>query len=161
MADLPVRERIMVALEAKLSTMAQGEPVADPYLYTASLVERADITKLSRGKTLTIGVFDPSETKIASLTALEGAMDATIRCIVEWHATVDIETKPSTQCNIIHAEILRRIMEDETLGGLARNVIEVGNEFNIDDVNDKMLDGVIFLNILYKHAKRDPREDAF
>ena len=99
--------------------------------------------------------------KIASLTALEGAMDATIRCIVEWHATVDIETKPSTQCNIIHAEILRRIMEDETLGGLARNVIEVGNEFNIDDVNDKMLDGVIFLNILYKHAKRDPREDAF
>jgi hypothetical protein len=141
--------------------MQQGEPVADPYLYTASVVARSDIEALSHGKSLTIGIFDASEQKIPALTHLEGAMDATIRVIVEWRAMAEVTDKPSTVCNVIHAEILRRIMEDETLGGLARNVLEVGNEFNIEDFKDRQLDGVIFLNIIYKHAKRDPRADAF
>ena len=48
----------------------------------------------------------------------------------------------------------------DTSGGVAYNLMFVSNEFQIDDENDNRVSGVVFLDILYRHAINDPRRVA-
>jgi hypothetical protein len=54
-------------------------------------------------------------------------------------------------------EIQRRIREDRTLGGLALDVRETGNDLDLDTYADKAIEGAVFLEVRYRHATDNPR----
>lgn len=153
-----LRERLLVAIEDHFKAQKQGIPGPDPYSITWSLVDRAEIGDMSHGKAYTLAIFDQTEAIDFGVSTLDGVLNKTLRLSLEFHALLEAKQRPSTEGNRILGEIQRRMMEDETFGGLAIWVREIGSEFTIDNVNDKQIEGTVFFDAFYRHSRRDPRK---
>ncbi len=154
-----IRERIMDAIEQHFEAQRQGLPGPDPYSLTWSVVDRTDIKDLSHGKAYTLAIFDGAEIITPGVTSLVGVTSKTLSLTLEFRAMLEAKQKPSTEGNRIIGEIIRRMLEDETFGGLAIWIQETGSEKIIDNENDRQIEGSVFFNLLYRHSRRDPRAE--
>lgn len=152
MAD-SIREQIVSALVSLFEGMQAGLPAPDPYAITWDFVTREPPGAKIKGKKYVLGVFEPAEVK----APLIGAFDATMRVVLEFWTHGPLDREPSTHINLVLGQIQRRLREDRHLGGLAADVKEVGNEIDIDNIDDRQLRGAVLVDVRYKHAVNDPR----
>ncbi len=152
-----IREQILDAIECHFKTQAQGDPAPDPYTITWSLVDRVDLSDLSHGKAYTIAILEGGEAVTPGVSTLEGVTTKTLGVTCEWHSMLEAKQRPATEANRILGEIIRRMLEDETYGGLAIWIQETGNEAIIDNQNDRQIEGSVSFNVLYRHSRQDPR----
>lgn len=157
MADT-IREQILDAIEAHFKAQAQGVPGTDPYTITWSTVEREDIDDVGHGKKYALAILDTTEQVDFGVSTTDGVTMKTLRLVLEWKSLLAIEDRPSKKANVILGEIVRRMLEDETYGGLAIWIQESGSEYFADSSRDKVIEGSVFFNVLYRHSRRDPRK---
>jgi hypothetical protein len=152
-----IREQCLEAVEDHFKAQRQGAPATDPYTITWSIVDRADVSDMAHGKAYTLAIFEGNESIDAGLSTLDGVTFKTLTLNVEFRALLNRDQRPSVEANRIIGEIIRRMLEDETLGGLSVWIQEIGNEFFIENVNDRQIEGTVTFNMLYRHSRRDPR----
>jgi hypothetical protein len=84
--------------------------------------------------------------------------DCALPVTIEFRMTADRgDQRPAIEAERVLGEIRRRIGEDRTLGGLALDVREIGNDVDLDTYADKAIEGAVFLEVRYRHATDDPR----
>jgi len=149
-----VRERAMVALKTIFDTQTAVEPSVDPYGFAWDLVLRSPLKDWAFKKQRSLGIFDMHESKV-DRTSLK---ECTLRIALEIHLVIQSDENPSVEMNALFGSIQRRIQEDYSLGGLVIDIQEVSNDLQLDDVNNKYVVGVMFLNMKYRHSLRDPRQ---
>ena len=148
-----VRETIELAIVDRLMTMREGEPATDPYGVTFSVVTRASIGALSSGKRYVAGVYGGPEIKRADFPS----MRARLRLTIEFHILLEKADTAQAELNFLLGEIQRRLAEDHTLGGLAYDMVEESNEFDVDGPFDQQVAGALVYVVQYIHAHKDPR----
>lgn len=153
------RERILAYIEDHFKSQKQGAPGPDPYSLTWSMVDRADLGDIAFGKAYALSIFDQTETTVQGVSTLDGVTTKTLRVSLEWHAMLEAKQRPSTEGNRIMGDVIRRMLEDDTFGGLAIMTVEVGNELIIENQNDRQIEGSVFFDVLYRHSRRDPRKE--
>lgn len=153
---LTIREKILAQFKTTFEAVAAGAPVSDPYTFTWDLVTRQDPGSRAHGKGHTLGIYDTEERK----TPAVGLMYATLRVVFEFTVLVAKDTDPSVYGNLVLGEIQRRLREDIYVNANALNVVEVGNELTIQTTVDRQIEGVVFVDVLYRHAENDPRSSA-
>jgi len=150
-----VREDIMEYLETLMKGMQAGQPVLDPYQTTWSMVTREDIGKLVAGKANALGIYDTEETKTVRSNYVTECL---LRVVFEFHLRIAPADRPSKQLGILLTDLERKVLEDQTLGGKAIDVVLLSNDKDIDGPYDRQVQGALFVNIRYRHKTTDPRE---
>jgi hypothetical protein len=154
MADT-IREKCLTALEDALKSMVEGEPVADPYTVQFSDVKRGPLGEADHRKRYMASVVDGEEQKSERFPVV----DVTLRVTIEFQITVNRgDPRSSVLANTVLGEVQRKLAEDHTLGGVAIDCREVGNDIDLDSSEDRSVMGAVFLNVRYRHATNDPRK---
>ena len=149
-----IREQLVQALETRLNTMVEGQPVADPYAITFSKVQRQPFGSDIRGKKLAAAIFDLTEFKSPDTNPV---IRSTINVIIEFICQVAPSENPTEKMNLVFSEVERRIKEDVTFGGLSYDATITQTETDIDGRFDKTAEGALYLDIKYRHNHLDPR----
>ena len=102
------------------------------------------------------GVFDGHETKTNRLMVKE----CVLRVALEVALVIQSGENPSLEMNRAFGALQRRVSEDPSLGGLVMDLQEVGNDHQVSDDNQTHLHGVVFLDMTFRHAVKDPRRLA-
>ena len=148
-----VRERALKALVALFETQTAKLPAGDPYGFAWQVVTRAPGRDWMWKKKYSIGVYDMHEDK----THLNFVVTCSLRVALEVYLVAENGEQPSEAMNEVFGAIQRRIREDHTLGGVVIDVMEVSNDMQVSDENEKLVSGVIMLNVKYRHSINDPR----
>jgi len=148
-----IREQIEKAVVNKIETMKDGDPATDPYGITFSEVTRNRVDQVAFGKKYVAGVYSGPETKRAD----HPSMRCQLRLIIEFYILLDKTDVAQAQLNFVLGELQRRLAEDHTLGGLAYDMKEEGNEYDVDGSFDTQVSGAIFYRVEYVHHHLDPR----
>ncbi len=155
---LTIREQILEAIEAHFIAQKQGVG-SDPYSITWSRVDRVELDDVGHGKRYTLSLLEGVTVITPGVSTTEGVTTKTLALAAEFKAFINKEDRPSVEGNRIIGEIVRRMLEDETYGGLAIWIQEAGDELLIESQNDRQIEGTVFFNILFRHSRRDPRQE--
>lgn len=164
---LTIRERIMVEVVRRLTTMEAGAPADDPYLVGFGRVTRgASLEELHEMAPSGCSVTDTDERKTPNIQC----MHCRLTVVVEFVAWVDPGAEdPDTVGNRYLGAVQRRMREDIYLTEpddgertalqrrLCYNVVELRNQLFVDSVYDQKVTGASFWEIEYRHAISDPR----
>jgi hypothetical protein len=153
MPGVTVRETCLAWLAGHIASMPSGAPADDPYAVTWGLVTRGRLGENADKKRYACGVYDTTESKTQAM----GKTTCVLRVVIEFRVWVDTGQDPGTETNMVLGELQRRIREDITCGDNALNLVETGNEIDIDGPTDHQTQGAIFLNLQYRHHESDPR----
>lgn len=155
---LTIREQILEAIEDHFRAQQAGVG-SDPYTIKWSIVDRVELDDIGHGKRYTLSLLEGISTIVAGVSTTEGTTTKTLALAAEFKAFLNKSDKPFVEANRIIGEIVRRMLEDETYGGLAIWIQEAGDELLINGQNDRQIEGTVFFNILYRHSRRDPRQE--
>ena len=156
MADaIPLGERALARICEVFQAQAAGAPVSDPvrraYDFDWKTVQRAAIDEENFRQENTIAILEGVETVEPGAQYVRRTMSITL----DFRYFRRAEDEPSTIFQRVRAELIRRIREDHTLGGLVEDVRELQSTPDIDDGNDLMIGGQVFVNIVYKTSEND------
>ena len=154
-----LRERILVELVRLFDTQVStsgGHPFA------WEKVTREPLLDGNRRKNYELAIIDRGELKEIRI----GTQHATLELDFEWSSLLGRTDGPSIRANEIILSLERRLNENVSVfaGGtsagqqLALRAWTIGNEYNADNENDRRIEGVMFVRVLYKHGVADPRE---
>lgn len=146
--QLTVRERALAALEQAIRT----QPVGD-YGFAWDLVVRAPLRDWAYRKQRSLGIFDGRETK----RDLHMVRECSLAVALEIKLVVQSNAQPSSEMNAYFGAVQRRLAEDPTLGGLVIDLVETGNDSDVEDENQRHVAGVLLYTMKYRHAVKDPR----
>lgn len=149
-----IRFQCLDWIRKSLLGMVEGEPENDPYSVQFSQVEHGPLGDIDHKKRYVAGIVPGVERKETRYPLT----DCVLPVAVEFRMTVNRgDKRPGVEAERVLGEIQRRIGEDRTLGGLAIDLRETGNEIDIDTYGDKAVTGALFLDLHYRHATDDPR----
>ena len=126
-------------------------------------VIRAPLLEGNRRKNYEMAIIDRNEAKEIEI----GCQISTMEIDLEWSSLLGRDDEPSTRANEILLSLERRLNEnvmvfeggdDQTDQQLALRAWSPGNDWNADNDNDRRIEGVLFVRVLYKHAVSDPRK---
>jgi hypothetical protein len=151
-----VRERICQALVSLFEGQKKGIPTTDPHLFAWDLVQRQPLgERENRVGDRVLAVLDPLERADPQIATFHKFLSV----VLEWSIRLDPDDEEPSECaNQVFTSIQRKLREDITLGGLSIQVRETGNEKDIESYKDRIIEGAVFVEILYKHRENDPRE---
>jgi hypothetical protein len=153
MADT-IRLRCLAAIKSALEAMTAGEPDGDPYTVEFSKVEHGPLGDEDHRKRFVAGIVPGRETK-QTMYPLD---QCTLPVAIEFRMTVNRDDDaPGEEAERVLGEIQRKLHEDTTLGGLAIDLRETGNEIDLEGYDDRSIVGVLFFELLYRHRTTDPR----
>lgn len=155
------RDRIMEAAKAAFRRIAVGEPVGDPRTIAWSVVERRPLADKDRGKDNALSILDTDEQK----SELLEQKDCSLKVVLEWYSVVPTGVDFATHNNRVLLELQLTCMDpatwtDEFGEWLVINVQDRGSSLDVDSyasTNNRRVEGTLFLNVIYRHAQRDPR----
>jgi hypothetical protein len=161
MAGESVRELILTKIVDMLATIPVQlpatdplYPLPDPYPFKFSHVELGPLDMGDHKRKLVAGVVPGRETK----RELFPVVEPTLPVNIEFRATRDKgDAKPGILAEKIITVIQRCIYADKTIGDLALDTVETGNEVDLDTYGDATIVGVVFFEVKYRHSHRDPR----
>jgi hypothetical protein len=154
MAEPTLRFRCLEAIRASLAGLVEGLPADDPYSVQFSAVEHGPLGDFDNRRRYVAAVVPGNESKQTRYPLT----DCTLPVTIEFRMTADRgDQRPAIEAERMLGEIQRRIGEDRTLGGLAIDVRETGNDVDLDTYADKAIEGAVFLEVRYRHATDDPR----
>lgn len=149
-----VREKCLAGIVTLIEGMTKGQPVADPYTVSWSLVTRTDLDTVPKGTKYACAISENTETVLAETFPTTNKL---LSVTVDWVQQLDKGEVPSVEWNRVLGEIQRKIGEDRTLGGNAIDCVETGNEPDIDFEGAKTIGGAVFFDVRYRHNVNDPR----
>lgn len=157
------REIVLTRLCTLMSTQEEGQPqgtstfsgftVPNAYDFEWSLVQREPLGERETKKRFALAITETDEQKSDQIQTQHAFLQVTM----EFHMLLNRDEVPSTMASMILSNMARRIRSDHTLGGVAVNMRETGNTIDVDGFADKIVNGAMFISILYKHATDDPR----
>lgn len=153
---LTVRERALAALREVFASQRAHLPADDPYGFAWDQVLLAPTTRWDFRKRRSLGIFDGHEQKTDRLMV----KSCVLRVALEIAIVIQKDETPSTEINRIFGAVQRRVAEDPSLGGLVIDLQEVMNDHEVADDNQAHVHGVVFLDMQYRHAVKDPRRIA-
>lgn len=121
---------------------------------TRDPIDIAICSKLQPGDAC-VGVYDIAEEKKREF----GSTRAFLTIVVEFFYKPKIGQTKSEELNRILVELTKLIMVDNNQGGLALLTEEVANHLDIDGVYDKIINGSITFEVIYRHGLFDPTKD--
>lgn len=83
-------------------------------------------------------------------------MTCRLRVATEFVYSMKIGDEPLTELNRILVDIQRLMRSDIQAGGLCLNIVESSSELDLDGPEDRLVGGIVFWEVLYKHATQDP-----
>lgn len=142
---------------------AGNDPVydVDPYVITLggqdtrvtfSTVELGSLLDADMRKRFSIGIVAGKETKSALYPLLEAIFSVAVEFRVVKNAN---DEKPAILAEQMLAVVQRIIAVNRTMGGLAVDTLETGNEIDLTSYADRSVMGVVFLEVRYRHAFND------
>lgn len=146
------REAILQTLYLSLSDVTAGEPLDDPYPLSFGEVFRGPLPQ-STSKRLSVGIVPTKETKTAKIDLTTCFLDVAI----DFRYRAQTGEVPAIIAETIGGMILRRVLKDHTLNGLAIDVQDGGNVVDLDHPDTLTAEGSVFLTIHYRHDPHDPR----
>ena len=149
-----IREQIMDYLVTHFDGMTEGQPVSDPYTVAFSQVSREDVEKVVKGKKAVLGIYDIEETK---QVFNEPFTDCNLKVVLEIHVRKPSSGGLSQELNKYLGDVERRLLEDQTFGGLIRDVGVSRTALDVDGVYDSELVAILEAVIVYRHKTGDPR----
>jgi hypothetical protein len=130
-----------------------GFETPNAYDFTWDVVQREPLTERETKKRFALGITETDEQKSDQIQTQHCFLQITM----EFNMLLNREEVPSTMASMILSNMARRIRSDPTLSGVAVNMRETGNTIDVDSFADKMVNGAMFISIMYKHAIDDPR----
>lgn len=144
-----IRENIMAHLKDRFETVEEG--VGGSTL-TWEHVTRDPLSKKAFQFESAVSILDPTERKTKEINYEL----ATLRVAVEFTYRVMVGDERGTEANRLLMEIQKTMRSDIQTGGLALNTVEVRSELDIDGPDDKLIGGVSFWDVTYRHRNNDP-----
>ena len=155
MADT-IRLQCLNALKGVLEALVAGQQPGDPYSVQFTKVAIGPLGDTDHRKRFVAGIVPGRERKRPYTYPLE---ECTLPVAVEFRMTVNADDdEPGVEAERLLGELQRKLHEDTTLGGLAVDVRETGNEIVLDLYDDRTVTGDIFLELIYRHRADDPRQ---
>ena len=148
-----MRDTALRALKTSFEGVVANQPAADPYPFAWNLVTRTRLRTRPRGKPRCLSIMEQTE-----VAQLEGAfISKQLRVRVEFIVGVPRSRNPSEVMNEALLAVQRRIREDITLSDTVLNTVEISNEIEIPSQDSRKVRGAVFLELVYRHARDDPR----
>lgn len=124
----------------------------DTYGLKFSIVEIGPLSEPDNRKAFCIGIVPMDET----YRDLYPLKDRSLRIAVEFRVTVNqVKGSPGREAERVLGVIENVILRHKTWNGLAAQTDLVGNEINMDNFVDKTVDGVVLINVNYRHSVTD------
>jgi hypothetical protein len=150
MADrLPVRERILQYIKTLFenATDIGGEP----NLMWEAIV-RAPLTDKERKTKSCLSLMEGRERKQDRSLVTDKFLDFS----VEFEVRTFMGEDPATFLNLVLADIQKTMGEHRQAGGLCLHVEETGSDVDISSGEDRVVGGIVFFVIHYRHMTDDP-----
>jgi len=151
---LTVRRRVLEAIKAQLEDLPNNPNGAD-YPLHFSVVEIGPLGKAETRKQYAVGIETGPEKKNTRFPITDCRLPVTL--------TMRMTVNRGDEKSALEAEKLlgvaqKKILEDITLGGLAIDVRETGNEVFLELYEDRMVYVALYLEVLYRHNTKDPTQ---
>lgn len=146
-----IREQILVNLKSRFSSV---QPGVDGHTVEWLLVERAPINNSNIRNGEVISILDAEEVKTPRIAHME----CNLTVVTEFWYKMKQGDEGSTEANRLLADVQKTMREDIYSNGLTYNIIELRNSLDVDSVNDRLVNGVIFWQVNYRHKLNDPTQ---
>lgn len=147
------RMKIIDHLIARFEGCIQGQ---NGRFMTWNTVSDCPITDAQKQLGNTIGIFDGRENKKPEV----GSSRATLSLMTEFHVRLAKGDKPNRIANLVLGEVQSIMLSDIYAGGLCLNIVEVGNELDVEGPQDTAVSGIIFWEVQYRHKAGNPRQQV-
>lgn len=146
-----IRSEIIAHLMARFAACVEGE--GGRYI-TWNNVSDCPLTANEKTHSPAVGIFDGPERKSPEV----GRSRCTLALSTEFHFKLGKGDNPSEVGRRVMGEVQTVMCSDIYCGGLTLNIVEVGNELDVEGPNDTSVSGIIFWEILYRHSAGNPRQ---
>lgn len=157
-SELPpptVRDRIMDHLIRRFKSVSAG--VNGRYV-TWDVVSDTPLSRTEKALGTSVGIFDSRERKTAEV--------GYERCLLDVQTEFRVQTAHGDNVSSVARGVLGELQAvmrsdiycTENSSQLTLNIVEVGNELDVDGPNDKSVAGIVFWEIQYRHKTGDPRK---
>ncbi len=146
---LPIREQVLQYIKSKFEAVTS---VGGETNLTWERVVRAPLSDADRKLKTCVSLMEGRE-RVSEKTLVT---DCLLDFSVEFEVRTYIGEDPATFLNLVLCDVRKTMMEDRQCGGLCLHVQEVANETDITSGSDRMVGGIVFFTITYRHMTGDP-----
>ncbi len=150
------RTRIAKALVESFKTLPVSQEEGD-YRFGYSEVTRSVVSNTPTGKALVMGIYPSTEQKDERT---HPKTNVRMDVIFEMYYHREKGKEPVDALEKILSEAERRLMEDQTLGGLAINCTVLNTQVDLDGRFDNYCDAAMTVEITFQHHRVDPRRSV-
>lgn len=149
------RQIILDQIKALFEAVKETLPNDDPYPFSFGRVSSGPLPLGDTKKQFSVGIVPGQETK----THLYPFLQCKLPVAIEFQR---VRQKDEGEPGPLAEEMLtvaQRVMLTSKLGlpEIVIDVVETGNEIDIESFQDKAVAGVLYVDISYRHAHNDPR----
>lgn len=150
-----VRDRIMQHLLSRFAACVEGQ--GGRYI-TWNTISDAPLKEGQKVLGNAIGVFDSRERKKPEVSLVRAALEVN----TEFHVRLAHGDNPVAVARAVLGEVQAIMLSDiyctEPTGQLSLNIVEIGNELDVDGPDDKSVSGIVFWEIQYRHQAGNSRK---
>lgn len=148
-----IRKRILQALVTSFEDVVAGEPIDDPYPFQFDLVTRAPLGSLKVGLRAALGIYSSENPKVPlAAIVMQNSMSISLEAWLNKNLGEDLPDLLEDAMYVLE----RRLMEDQTLGGLCMDINVTGLTTDIDGPADNQAAGRLEATIMYRHHRDNP-----
>jgi hypothetical protein len=149
-----IRERIMQSLVKRFEDMVAG---INDYSTTWTMVSRVPLNSSQIKEGNILCVMDTEESKVAEINF----MRCSLVVITEFWYRIRTGDNAATEANRMMTDIQRAMRSDIYTtdiesSGLTLNIVESRNQLDIDSVSDRLINGLVYWQVQYRHSKDNP-----
>jgi hypothetical protein len=152
--DASIRENILEFLKVRFEDLAEG---SGGYTETWNTVTRRPLRAVEMDAGSSLAIFDTNERAVPEIQYTLKTLEVAIEFYIVARIGSD-EDQNSTELNRLLTDIQRAMRSDITCGGLCHNSVETRSEFDLDGPGERLVGGITFWNISYRHKENDPRK---
>lgn len=130
-----------------------ADPTAFPYTFKFGVVGLGSLGDVDNRKRNAVGIVPGAEVKEPKFPLTQN----TLPVAIEFRRLVNQgDNDPGEEVEDILGQLQHYLGEDNKMGGLAVDFVETGCEIDLDSYTDKTVQGVIFMEMRYRHRIGDP-----
>lgn len=145
------RWKIVEHLRDRFLACKQGR---DGRYMTWNVVKTEPILKPDTITGNAIGLYVPRETKEAAVSHTY----ATLSLATEFHVKIGLGDDAAKIAHLVLGEVESIVLSDINSGGLSLNIVEKGNELDVEGPQgSNLVSGIVFWEVQYRHRVGNPR----